>query len=159
GNSGGALVDTSGELIGINSQILSTSGGNIGIGFAIPSNMAKNVMAQLISKGKVTRGQLGVAVQVINSDLASSRGVKEVKGVLVNQVTAGGPADRAGVKSGDVILDLNGTAVNDVNTLRNTIASTNPGTDVTLTILRNNNQQQIHVKLGEFQAKGNNPAG
>src|SRR6202043_2166086 len=103
GNSGGALVDTAGGLIGINSQILSTSGGNIGIGFAIPINMAKGVLDQIVTQGKVTRGQLGVAVQYINSDLAASLGLKEVKGVLVNQVAPGGPAERAGIKSGDVI--------------------------------------------------------
>lgn len=156
GNSGGALVNTAGELIGINSQILSTSGGNIGIGFAIPSNMAKNVMAQLVGKGKVTRGHLGVAVQYINSDLAASLGMKDVKGVLINQVDPGGPADRAGLKSGDVILSLNGAPINDVNALRNQVASTSPGTDVNLTILRNESQQDVHVKLGEFTPKGEN---
>ena len=159
GNSGGALVDSAGDLIGINSQILSPSGGNIGIGFAIPSNMAKNVMAQLTTKGKVTRGRLGVAVQYINSDLASSLGLKEVKGVLVNSVNPGGPADRAGVKSGDVILDLNGQPLNDVNALRNIVAATSPGTDVTLTILRSNSQQTLHVKVGEFNPKGENQTG
>jgi len=155
GNSGGALINTSGELIGINSQILSPSGGNIGIGFAIPSNMAKNVMDQLIAKGKVERGQLGVSVQYINSDLASSLALKEVRGVLVNNVTSGGPADRAGVKSGDVILAMNGTPVNDVNELRNRVAATAPGTDVTLQIQRNNATQDLHVKLGSFNPKGN----
>jgi Do/DeqQ family serine protease len=155
GNSGGALVDTAGELIGINSQILSTSGGNIGIGFAIPSNMAKNVMGQLITKGKVTRGQLGVAVQNINSDLASSLGLKDVKGVLVNQVTPNSAADRAGVKAGDVILKLNGTDISDVNALRNTVASTAPGADIDLTVIRNGAQQQIHAKVGEFKARNN----
>ena len=154
GNSGGALVDTRGNLIGINSQIVSESGGNIGIGFAIPSNMAKNVMDQLISKGKVSRGQMGVTVQYINSDLAASLGMKEVRGVLVNQVTPGGPADRGGLKSGDVILEMNGTPVNDVNTLRNRVAASGPGNDVALTILRNGNQEQIHVKLGEFKPEG-----
>lgn len=154
GNSGGALVNTAGELIGINSQIISESGGNIGIGFAIPSNMAKNVMDQLITKGKVSRGQLGVTVQYINSDLAASLGMKQVQGVLINNVTPGGPADHAGLKSGDVILDLNGTPINDVNTLRNRVASAGPGADVALTILRNGNQQQVHVKLGEFKPQG-----
>ncbi len=162
GNSGGALVDSSGELIGINSEIVSESGGNIGIGFAIPSNMAKNVMDQLITKGKVTRGQLGVTVQYINSDLAASLGMKEVRGVLVNGVTSGGPADHAGLKSGDVILDMNGTQINDVNALRNQVAAAQPGTTVTLTILRNGHQQQMPVKLGEFKpqtgAASNGPA-
>ncbi len=151
GNSGGALVNTAGDLIGINSQIISPSGGSIGIGFAIPSNMAKSVMDQLISTGKVTRGQLGVTVQYINSDLAASLGLKEVKGVLVSHVVAGGPADRGGLKAGDVILNLNGAEVNDVNVLRNDVAASKPGSDATLTILRNGNQQQIHVKLGEFK--------
>jgi len=159
GNSGGALVDTAGEFIGVNSQILSTSGGNIGIGFAIPINMAKNVMEQLVTKGKVTRGQLGVLVQYINSDLAASLGLKEVKGVLVNQVTPGGPAERAGVKPGDVVLSLDGAPVNDVNTLRNRVAAASPGSDVTLSILRDGNQQQLHAKLGEFHPSNNSGAG
>jgi serine protease Do len=154
GNSGGALVDTSGQLIGINSQILSTSGGNIGIGFAIPSNMAKNVMDQLITKGKVSRGQLGVTIQYINSDLSASLGMKEVRGVLVNNVNPGGPADRAGMKAGDVILAINGNPVNDVNELRNRVAAAGGGAEVTLSTLRNNNEQQVHVKLGEFNPKG-----
>ena len=152
GNSGGALVNTRGELIGINSQILSSNGGNIGIGFAIPSNMAKNVMGQLIGKGQVKRGMLGVGIQPVTSDLAASMGLKEVRGIVVNSVTQGGPADRAGVKAGDVILQLNGKDVNDPNTLRNEIAGNPPGTDVTLTVSRGGNQQQIHVKLGELTA-------
>lgn len=151
GNSGGALVNTRAELVGINSQILSTSGGgNIGIGFAIPSNMAKTVMTQLIAHGKVSRGQLGITVQYINSDLASSLGLKQAEGVLVNGVRAGGPADKAGIKTGDIILDLNGMPINDVNTLRNTVASAGAAADVTVTLLRNGNQQQVKVKLGEF---------
>ena len=96
GNSGGALVNTRGELIGINSQILSSNGGNIGIGFAIPSNMAKNVMGQLLGKGKVQRGMLGVGIQPVTSDLAASLGLKEARGVIVNSVTAGGPSEKAG---------------------------------------------------------------
>lgn len=151
GNSGGALVNTAGELIGISSQIISPSGGNIGIGFAIPSNMAKSVMEQLISTGKVARGQLGVTAQYINSDLAASLGMKDVKGVLISHVVAGGPADRAGLKQGDVILSLNGAPVNDVNELRNKVAASSPGSEVALTILRNGSQQQIRVKLGEFK--------
>jgi serine protease Do len=151
GNSGGALVNTRGELIGINSQILSPTGGNIGIGFAIPSNMAKTVMDQLIAQGKVSRGQLGVTVQYINSDLAASLGLKEVQGVLVSSVQAGGPADRAGIKAGDILLDLNGTPLNDVNTLRNSVAAAGAGAEITLTVLRNGNRQQIRAKLGEFK--------
>lgn len=151
GNSGGALVNTRGELVGINSEILSPNGGgNIGIGFAIPSNMARNVMDQLIGKGKVERGMLGVSVQQVTSDLAQGLGLKEVRGVLVSSVAPGGPADRAGLKSGDVILQFNGKDVNDSNILRNEVAATAPGTDVTLTINRNGAQQQVHVKVGEL---------
>jgi len=163
GNSGGALVNTRGELIGINSQILSPNGGgNIGIGFAIPSNMAKTVMTQLVAHGKVSRGQLGVTVQYITADLAASLGLKKVEGVLVSGVRPGSAADKAGIKTGDVILDLNGKAINDVNSLRNSVASAGAGADVTLTILRNGNQQQLKLKLNEFnpeQAAANSGGG
>jgi S1-C subfamily serine protease len=159
GNSGGALVNTRGELIGINSQILSPNGGgNIGIGFAIPSNMAKTVMTQLISHGKVSRGQLGVTVQLLTSDLAAGLGINNVQGVLVSNVTSGSPAEKAGIKPGDIILDVNGSPVNEVNALRNLIASAGAGSDVTLSTLRNGNRQQVRVKLGEFNpdAKASN---
>src|SRR5206468_964490 len=137
GNSGGALVNTNGELIGINSQILSTTGGNIGIGFAIPSNMAKTVMAQLSKGGKVHRGQLGVAIQPMTSDIAAKLGMKELRVVLVSGVTPASPAERAGLRTGDVITAINGQPINDSNELRNRVASTAPGTDVTLTVIRN----------------------
>ncbi len=150
GNSGGALVNTRGELIGINSQILSTTGGSIGIGFAIPSNMARGVMDQLIKRGKVQRGMLGVTVQEITSDLAAGLGLKEARGILIAGVQNGGPAQKAGLRSGDVILQVNGKDVNDSNALRNEIASMSPGTDVTLHILRNGSEQDVHVKLAEL---------
>jgi serine protease Do len=150
GNSGGALVNTRGELIGINSQILSPNGGNIGIGFAIPSNMARNVMDQLMSKGKVQRGMLGVTIQQITPDLAQGLGLPTNKGVLVSGVTPGGPADKAGIKQGDVILQLNGHDVNSSNDLRNTVAAMAPGSDVTLTILRNGSQQTVQAHLVEL---------
>ncbi len=123
GNSGGALVNTSGELVGINSQIFSPTGGNIGIGFAIPSNMTRSVTEQLISNGRVRRGQLGVFVQQMTEDIAQSLGLKEARGVLVGSVQKGGAAERAGVKQGDVITALNGTAVGDANELRNLVAA------------------------------------
>jgi len=157
GNSGGALVNTRGELIGINSQILSTNGGNIGIGFAIPSNMAKNVMNQLISHGAVQRGMLGVGIQQLTPDLARSFGLDQnIKGVLVSSVTPGGPADKAGLKPGDVVVKMNGAELKDSNDFRNRIAADPPGTDVTLTIARNGGQQDVHVHLGALTAQSSN---
>ena len=153
GNSGGALVNTWSELIGINSQILSPTGGNIGIGFAIPSNMARTVMDQLVKGGKVRRGKLGVTIQPVTSDIAASLGLKEAHGVIINSVEQGGPADQAGLQRGDVILSFNGTAVNDANTLRNLVAGVSPGTDVTLSVSRDGKEQQMHVKLSELTSE------
>lgn len=150
GNSGGALINTNAELVGINAAILSPTGGNIGIGFAIPSNMARNVMDQLIEHGSVRRGRLGVFVQPVTSEQASSLGLSEVRGVIVRQVEKGSPADRAGLREGDVILAFNGTPVNDANSLRNQVASAQPGTEVTLTIFRDGHEQPVRVTLGEF---------
>jgi serine protease Do len=150
GNSGGALVNTRGELIGINSQIISTTGASIGLGFAIPSNMARNVMDQLVSTGKVQRGMLGVGIQPVTSDLASSLGLNEVRGVLVNSVSPNGPASKAGLKPGDVIIKLNGNDINDPNVLQDQITGTKPGTEVTLTIIRNGLQQDIHATIAEL---------
>jgi S1-C subfamily serine protease len=152
GNSGGALVNTQGELIGINSQILSPSGGNIGIGFAIPSNMARSVMDQLTRNGKVSRGKLGVTIQEMTPELAKSFNVKEVRGVLVSSVEDGSPAEKAGIHAGDIITQVNGARVDDGNALRNHIAATPPGTDVALTVLRDGHEQAMHAKLIELQA-------
>ncbi len=151
GNSGGALVNTKGELIGINSQILSPTGGSIGLGFSIPSNMACNVMDQLTRTGKVRRGQLGIIVQKVSTDIASSLGLKEARGVIISQVQAGSAAERAGLKQGDIIAALNGVAVDTPNAFRNQIAGSGPGTDVRLTILRDDREQQITARLGEFR--------
>src|SRR6266496_929976 len=151
GNSGGALIDTTGDLIGINSQIVPGAGGaNIGIGFAIPANMARSVMDQLVKNGKVRRGQLGISVTRVNSDLASSLGMSETKGVIVNSVRPGSAAERAGIRQGDVITALNDAPVNDTNAFRNRVASKPPGSQVTLTILRDNREQKIQATLGEF---------
>lgn len=154
GNSGGALVDSSGNLVGINSQILSPSGGSIGIGFAIPSNMARDVLDQLIKNGKVRRGHLGIVVQSVTDDIASSLGLSSPRGVIVSQVQQGSPAERAGLKQGDVILALNGNAVSDPNSFRNNIAGTTPGQTVTLRIWREGNEQELRPTLGEFTAEG-----
>ena len=150
GNSGGALVSTNSELIGINSQILSPSGGSIGLGFAVPSNMARTVAEQLINNGRVRRGQLGVTVLRIPSEEATRLGVTQGPGVVVYQVQPGSGADRAGLQRGDVITALNGTAISEPNTFRNQIAGTSPGSEVTLTIRRNGQEQQVRARLGEF---------
>jgi Do/DeqQ family serine protease len=150
GNSGGALVSTNSELIGINSQILSPSGGSIGIGFAIPSNMAKTVTETLVKTGKVRRGQLGISVVKLNSEPAKQLGIKETKGVGVAEVKPGSAADQAGLKKGDVITAFNSTEITEPNVFRNLVASTAPGTDVTLTISRDGREQQMRAKLGEL---------
>jgi serine protease Do len=149
GNSGGALVNTKGELVGINSQILSNSDGNIGIGFAIPANMAKHVMEDLRTKGKVTRAQLGVSVQRVTPDLATSLGLKETAGVVVSGVTPGSAAERAGVKRGDVIKAFNGQPVHDTNTLRNRVADAGPGTTADLVVVRDGSEKHLSAKLDE----------
>ena len=157
GNSGGALVSTNNELIGINSQILSPSGGSIGLGFAIPSNMARRVMEQLINTGKVRRGQLGITVLKIPSEEASKLGVEQGPGVVVYQVQPGSAADRAGLRRGDIITALNGTAVNDQNSFRNVIAGTAPGSEVTLTVKRDGREQQVRATLDEFTPQAEQP--
>jgi Do/DeqQ family serine protease len=149
GNSGGALVNTRGELVGINSQIASVSDGNIGIGFAIPANMAKHVMTDLRTNGKVRRGQLGVTIQPVTSDLAESLGLKDVQGVIVSSVTPGSAADRAGLKRNDIIKSFNGQPVHDINSLRNHVADLGPGASATLTIDRDGKDRDVSVKLDE----------
>jgi Do/DeqQ family serine protease len=153
GNSGGALVNLQGELLGIPSQIMSPSGGNIGLGFAIPSNMAKNVMGQLISSGHVRRAKLGVMVQPITADIAASLGLSDVRGALVNQVEPGSPAERAGLRQGDVITEVQGRRVSDGNELRNAISNTAPGTSVSLKITRDGHVSDLSAKLDELQAR------
>lgn len=150
GNSGGALVNTNSELIGINSQILSPTGGSIGIGFAIPSNMARTVMENLARNGRVRRGQLGIVVTNLTSEIAEKLGLSNQNGVLVAQVQPGSAADRAGIQENDIITNFNGTPVNDANTFRNLVAGTAPGTDVSLTVTRGGREQQIRATLGEF---------
>jgi len=152
GNSGGALVNTAGELVGINSQILSPSGGNIGIGFAVPSNMAKNVMDQLMSNGRVHRGRLGVTVQSVTGDLAAGLGLEKSEGALVSDVTPGAAAAKAGLKRGDVILGYQGRAVVDTNAFRNEIAATKPGSTITLQVLREGKSSEVKATLEEMAA-------
>jgi serine protease Do len=152
GNSGGALVSVTGQLVGINSQIVSPSGGNIGIGFAIPSHMAESVMTQLVNGGEVHRGQLGVTVQGMTSELAASFGLPDVKGVLVSGVSKEGAAAKAGIERGDVIVSLDGRPVMDGNALRNRIASTAPGSPVTVGLVRDGRERSVRVELGELRS-------
>ena len=152
GNSGGALVSTTGQLIGINSQILTPSGGNIGIGFAIPANLAKNVMTQLIDNGRVQRGMIGVTIQPVTADIARSLGLEQVQGALVNSVQAGSPADKAGIRRGDVVTAVNGKSIKGGNELRNEVAQLQPGTTARLTVLRDGKEQAINVTLAELRA-------
>jgi Do/DeqQ family serine protease len=152
GNSGGALVNVAGELIGINSQILSPSDGNIGLGFAIPSNLAKHVMNELVTNGSVRRAKLGVTIQPISPDMAQAMNLPNTRGALVATVDPGSPAERAGLKQGDVITQYNGKDVADNNQLRNVVASTLPGTKVPLTVLRDGRTQSLTATVGELEA-------
>lgn len=151
GNSGGPLVNLDGEVIGINTAIFSRSGGYMGIGFAIPVDMAKNIRTQLIKHGEVKRGRLGVYIQDMTKDLAESFGLEEVTGILVTQVIEDSPADDAGLKQGDVILEIEADKVNKVGHFRNRIALTAPGTKVRLTILRDGQEEKLNVIIGKLE--------
>lgn len=156
GNSGGALVNLSGELIGINSQILaSRDGGNIGIGFSIPSNMAKSVMDQLLRDGRVRRGMLGIGIQNLSEDTAQALGIKDTSGVLVSDVRKGSAAEKAGFKRTDVIIAINGEKIEDSNILRNKVAGTLPGTEIKVTVLRDGSPDELTATLDEFELPGN----
>jgi len=152
GNSGGALVSTKGELIGINSQIISQSDGNIGIGFAIPANMARRVMDDLRKDGRVRRSQLGVTVQPVTSDMAESLGLKEVGGAIVSSVAPGSAAEHGGMKRGDIIRSFNNQPVHDTNTLRNRVADATPGSNASVVVLRDGAEKTLTIKLDESAA-------
>jgi serine protease DegQ len=150
GNSGGALVDTKGNLIGINTAIYSRSGGNMGIGFAIPINTAKQVMESILTNGSVTRGWIGVEPQNLSKELAESLNLpKDTSGVLISGVLEGGPADKAGMKPGDVLTQVNDQAVNDVVTLLNRIAQTGPGDEAKINLLRKGKTMTLKVQVGK----------
>jgi serine protease Do len=159
GNSGGALVDVRGEVVGINTAILSPNGGMggeggfIGIGFAIPINMAKRTMESLIKTGKVTRGYLGVTIGPVTPELAQEFKVPDTSGALVQDVTRGGPADKAGLKPGDVIRKFDGRPINDSSDLLAMAASVNPGSTVSLDVLRNGKPMDVKVKLDQRPAE------
>lgn len=156
GNSGGPLVNLDGDVVGMNTAIFSRSGGYMGIGFAIPINMARQIRNQLVKHGKVTRGRLGVYIQDLTSELAESFELKEKKGILVAQVIEDSPAEKAGLERGDVITRLEGEPVGKVAEFRNRIALTSPGTELKLTVLRDGEKKQITVTVGalDTDAKG-----
>lgn len=155
GNSGGALIDIRGNLVGINTAIISGGGGgNQGIGFAIPINMAREVMDQIVEHGKVIRGYLGVTIQSVDPDMAKAFGLSQGGGALVGDVSPGGPAAKAGLERGDIILQLNGSDVKGPDDLSLRISELAPGTVAHLQIYRNSRTQEIDVTLGEYPEKG-----
>ncbi len=149
GNSGGALVNARGELVGINTAIFSTTGGYQGIGFAIPSSMAQVVMNSLIKTGKVVRGWLGIWIQPLSPELAKKFGLKEETGALVSDVVEDGPAAKAGIKGGDLIVEFDGKTISGPTQLRNLVANTAPGTEATVVFIRNGKKETTKVKIEE----------
>ena len=150
GNSGGALVDTRGHLIGINTAIYSNNGGSMGIGFAIPINLAKQVMESIINNGSVTRGWIGVEPQNLSRELSESLGIPQnTSGVLLSGVLEGGPAAKGGIKPGDVLVAVNGNSTKDVRQLLNQIAQIGPGNEATLKVLRKDKELELKVQTGK----------
>nr|WP_315400360.1 Do family serine endopeptidase [uncultured Duganella sp.] len=152
GNSGGALVDANGNLLGINSAIYSQSGGSVGIGFAIPVSTAKSVMEAIIKSGQVVRGWIGVETQEITPEMASSFGLKRQSGAIIAGVVRHGPADKGGIKPGDILLTVDGKAVTDTNGMLNLIAQLTPGEKAKMTVLRKSRETTIDVTVGKRPA-------
>jgi len=150
GNSGGPLVNIRGELIGINTAIFSRSGGYQGIGFAVPSNMAKSVFEQLVKSGKVIRGWIGVTIQDLNSDLATSFGMKNTNGALISDILIGSPAEKAGLRRGDVIISFGGKKIQNVSVLRNMVARSTINSQVKVRVFRNRNIKEFNVSIVEL---------
>jgi serine protease Do len=153
GNSGGALVNTEGKLVGINTAILSRSGGYMGIGFAIPTNMAKPIIDSLLAHGKVTRGWLGVTIQDVDPDLAKAMSLTTTSGVLISDVQPKGPAAKAGLQRGDVVISINGKSTDSTGRLRNIIAAAGASGKVKVDVLRGNKRVSVDVPLGEMPAE------
>ncbi len=158
GNSGGALVNVRGELVGINTAIFSTSGGYQGIGFAVPTSMAKAVMDSLISKGKVVRGWIGVAIQNLTPELAKQFNLSDEKGVLIGDVVEDGPADKAGLQRGDVIIEFDGKKIEDPNQLRNKVAVIEPGHEIEVKIIREGTTIIKKIIIGELPSEIHKPS-
>ncbi len=150
GNSGGPLVNLDGEVIGMNTAIFSRSGGYMGIGFAIPINLVQRIANQLIEKGEVVRGYLGIMIQPLTADLAKSFELKNEKGILIAQVTKNSPADKAGLKAGDVIVNFQGRPVSEVGDFRNQVAMEQPGSKVEFDIIRDGKQRSVTVKIDKL---------
>lgn len=152
GNSGGPLVNLEGEVVGMNSAILSRSGGYLGIGFAIPINLARHVADQLIENGEVVRGFLGVAIQPVTPALADNFGLDRARGILIARVNDDSPASRGGLQQGDIVLSFRGRTVDDIGAFRNRVAQTAPGTPVELEIVRDGRQRNVQVRLGRLES-------
>jgi serine protease Do len=150
GNSGGPTFDVDGNVIGVNTAIYSPSGGSVGIAFAIPSDTVKSVVSQLKDKGSVTRGWIGVQIQPVNADIADSLGLKKAEGALVAEPQSDGPAVKAGIQSGDVIIAVNGTEVKDARDLAKKISSLPPGSNVKLGVVSKGAEKTVNVVLGEL---------
>ncbi|HYA46776.1 MAG TPA: Do family serine endopeptidase [Burkholderiales bacterium] len=149
GNSGGALIDTAGNLVGINTAIYSRSGGSLGIGFAIPASSARRIMEQIIQTGSVTRGWIGVEAQEITPEIADSFRLGSATGVLIAGILSGGPADRAGVKPGDILLEIEGKPVRDPNSMLNLVAALVPGKPASIRLQRSNKELEVQVMVGK----------
>ncbi|MCP1313317.1 S1C family serine protease [Halomonas sp. 707D7] len=149
GNSGGALVNAEGALVGINTAIFSRSGGSQGIGFAIPANLAHSVLDELVTRGRVIRGWLGIEAQALSRELAASFGLRTPQGVIVAGVVSDGPAERAGLQPGDVLLSIDNQAILDARSTMSDIASIAPGTELPLTVVRNGERIQMTLEVGE----------
>jgi S1-C subfamily serine protease len=153
GNSGGALVDLQGRLIGINTAILAPGGGNIGIGFAVPINMARQVMDQLIRYGEVKRGRIGVAIQDLTPDIAQALGTSHAQGAVIARVERGSPAEAAGLRRNDLVLAVNGAPVHSAAELRNRVGLTRIGDEVELTVWRSGGERTLTVRIEQATAE------
>jgi len=153
GNSGGPLVDLQGRIIGINTAIVAPSGGNVGIGFAVPINMARQVMEQLISGGEVKRGQIGVAIQDLTPDIAQALGTTHTQGAVIARVVPGSPAERAGLRTNDLVIAVNGTPIHNGVELRNRVGLSKIGDSVELTIVRGSSERTVAVRIDQMAAQ------
>jgi serine protease Do len=159
GNSGGPSFDVDGNVIGINTAIYSPSGGSVGIGFDIPADTAKAVVAQLMEKGHVVRGWMGVRIQTVTADIADGLGMKKAEGAIVDEPQVGSPAAKAGIMAGDVIASVNGKEVKDSRELARTISAMAPGSSVKFGIMRKGEEKTVSLKLGELPGERQANAG